>query len=104
MTAQLELGVDPIPEWVPPPTTRWCLVGEPGRRPYLLSEHSPDRDAQAVGVPEPTRARDHEWLSPDGIGTSTDFGDGIAGFVWFLSMEADRAEAHRRASRARSGR
>lgn len=82
-----------------PPTTRWCLVGD-GDRLYVLAEHSLDRRHPGCAMPEPDRgiylAADPQlhppsWLSPHAIGTQVQHDDGIAGFVWYLTMERDRA-------------
>ena len=76
-------------DWTPPPTTRWCIVTEAGERgAYILGEHG-THDEPECAIPEPSRA-DHDWLSPHGVGTTTTFGDGIAGYVWYLTMECDK--------------
>lgn len=102
-------------DWTPPPTTRWCLVGEPdaavGGRLYVLHEHGLGDDPPC-GVEEPDRGNylssdpaDHppEWLSPFGIGTtSARDGAGIAGFVWYLTMECDRDRVRRAPKKAKA--
>lgn len=103
---QLELDYDEPPDeapaWTPPATTRWCLVGTPGQRLTVLSEHL--ADAPACPLEQPDRgnylspdpaAHPPAWLSPHGVGTTPTHGGGIAGYAWFLTMEADRARAQR---------
>lgn len=90
-----QLGLEVDPPYEMPPITRWCLVGEPassGAGVYRLTEYGTHYDEPAAIAP-PTPA-DSPWLGA-GVGTQLEHRDGIAGFVWFLTMECDRARAQR---------
>lgn len=92
---RLDLDYPEAPDaWRPPPVTRWCLVGEPGRPLYRITETGQPGDPEA-GIAPPVKA-DHEWLARDAVGTTTTWGDGIAGYVRALIVH--EADAERRAS------
>lgn len=88
-------------DWTPPPTTRWCLVGEPGQRVYRLAESGQPGDPPCPLGP-PVKADHADWLAPDGVGTTTTH-HGIAGFVEHLILRraSPRPVLKRKAGRPR---